>query len=905
MDKSFSIGKFDQFDDDTGVDEQGSDLPDEIKELVETLRLNRLARIDALGKEVIRKREEAITGRRECGIEEVWQEDDEYYLGIDDANRTNSAWLKGAGVNGGISRETKADSSRCSAFFNITGQFCDSASSRMGDILLPAGDWNFTIRPTPVDDDSSDIPGSTPNNPNEPVDPTQSAPTDAAAAPAPAAQPAPAPEANPAQAPPPGLIGSSAATPAAAGQSPAPQQPAAPPPPPPEDPAKAKVEAIEATTEKAETRIKDWLVACSYHAEVRKTIEDCVRLGTGVLKGPVPIKTKALMIKTNPQTGEKEVTYEERISPGSKRIDPWDFYPDPACGDNIHNGNYVIEHDLITAKQLREFKGMPGYLDEMIDKVLDEGPGMKFITDGERDPEGETSDDDRFEVWYFYGNVDIDALQAFDAGEPSAVSSEKDETVPAIVTIVNDTPIKAFLNPLDTGGFPYDMIPWQAMSGSPYGQGISRKGRVPQDMLNASARALMDNGGLSSGPMLIIRPSAIRPADGDWTLKSRKVWISTEQADTRSVGDAIMAVNIPSVQQELAANIQLSYKMMEDATSMAYLMQGQQGSAPDTVGGMELLNRNASAVLRRMARTFDERITEPHIKRYYAWLLQYGEDDEKADLVIEAVGSSALVEREIQAMETQQLLQASGNPIYGLDPKKTMTELLKIKRMSPDKFQYSEADIEKQQHAQPAVAPNVQVAQINAQSAQAIAQAKIESDEKIAQLEAEVAHFRSQITAATATHGINVKQSLDAEAQRAVQQRDTADYQQKMQEMQLNERLQILLYANTHNITLEKLKAQLAMKSQELGVQKELSFASMNLDAQHHTEDIQLDAQQHQDNLELEATKHASALAQDSEKHFSALRQDTHKHMTQLEDDKVLASVPVSGRAPNGQAFGR
>jgi hypothetical protein len=71
--------------------------------------------------------------------------------------------------------------------------------------------------------------------------------------------------------------------------------------------------------------------------------------------------------------------------------------------------------------------------------------------------------------------------------------------------------------------------------------------------------------------------------------------------------------------------------MMEDSTGLPMLLQGQLGKAPDTVGGMTMLNNNASAVLRRLARTFDDCVTEPHIRRYYAWLLQYGEDDEKGD----------------------------------------------------------------------------------------------------------------------------------------------------------------------------------------------------------------------------------------------------------------------------------
>ena len=44
----------------------------------------------------------------------------------------------------------ESSENRCTAFFNITRQFVDSAAARAGDILLPSNDWNFAIKPTPI-----------------------------------------------------------------------------------------------------------------------------------------------------------------------------------------------------------------------------------------------------------------------------------------------------------------------------------------------------------------------------------------------------------------------------------------------------------------------------------------------------------------------------------------------------------------------------------------------------------------------------------------------------------------------------------------------------------------------------------------------------------------------------------
>jgi hypothetical protein len=485
---------------------QGEELPAELADLIEEMREAKQAKIEEIGKWVAKKRDEAVKHRKQSGIEAIWEEDEEYYEGIDDANRDSKPWTKSASITGGISRTPIKATTRCSSFFNVIRQFVDSASARMGDILLPAGDWNWSAKPTPVQDEDLQA-GKITQDP---------------------------------------VLGN---TPRA-GEI---QQ---------QQSKDLQAQAI-AKADRAEQKMRDWLVECSYHTEVRKVIEDSARVGTGILKGPYPEKFKNQ--KITDVDGKKTLELVEVTGPASKRVDYWDFYPDPCCGEDIHNGSHVLEKDRVTARQLKDMKGLPGYLNDHIDKVLDEGPGKKNYEDGVRSTEANPTDDDRYEIWYFHGLVDVAALSAM-----TVKISEKDsakEFLPAVVVMVNDTPIKAFINPLDTGEFPYDVMVWQRRSGEWSGVGVARQGRTPQDMLNAAARRMMDNAGLSAAPQLIIRSNAIRPADKEWNMYGGKVWLATEQADIRSVGDAIMAINIPMMQAELSAIIQMAYKMMEDATA--------------------------------------------------------------------------------------------------------------------------------------------------------------------------------------------------------------------------------------------------------------------------------------------------------------------------------------------------
>jgi hypothetical protein len=85
-----------------GGDAPTDELPPELRQLIELKRQDRQQRLDALSKIVAEKRDEAVKARKESGIERIWREDEEYYLGIDDENRTNHPFTKSMTTEGGL-----------------------------------------------------------------------------------------------------------------------------------------------------------------------------------------------------------------------------------------------------------------------------------------------------------------------------------------------------------------------------------------------------------------------------------------------------------------------------------------------------------------------------------------------------------------------------------------------------------------------------------------------------------------------------------------------------------------------------------------------------------------------------------------------------------------------------------
>ncbi|WP_416406518.1 hypothetical protein RCH27_08520 [Paracidovorax citrulli] len=381
-------------------------------------------------------------------------------------------------------------------------------------------------------------------------------------------------------------------------------------------------------------------------------------------------------------TGHIEFIKVDEIKPGSKRIDPWNFFPDPACGENVHNGSYTWEREFIGRRQIKEMLLDASYDRAELLAVLREGPA--------RTREGTEAvyraSDDEFEMWIFYGHAAREQLQRMGV----EMEEGDEDRVPTMAVMINDRLVKVVLSPQEDGEFPYDVLAWQRRPGMPWGMGISRQIRTVQRMLNGAARAMMDNGGLSAAPQVVIG-NGVTPEDGSYTLRPGKAWRVEAGADVPDVTKAFASFTVNSVQAELMNIINFALKMAEDTTGMPAMLQGIRGDAPNTLGGMQMQNNNATSVLRRLAKRFDDYMTRPHIQRYFDWMMTYSDDESiKGDFEIEVRASSALVERDAQQQFLLQMVGLARDPAYEIDPAKLFAELCKGQRLDPKNFQLSE-----------------------------------------------------------------------------------------------------------------------------------------------------------------------------------------------------------------------
>jgi hypothetical protein len=756
-----------------------------------------LNKLQIIGELLARKRDEAIADRKASGIESVWKKCEESYLGIDDANRGEEGamqWIKPTTSDGSlITSQTKGNDGKSTVFVRLTSRYVDAGAAKLSEILFPVDGKPFSIDPTPISDlskkleDKRIVPHALTGKPlmRKPTDeqikdgePNQVRPTTYA------------------------------------------------------DLAKDTQAEAQKAANAAEMRIYDWLVECNYDKEARKVVFDAARLGTGILKSPIPSIQKSRSISKKDNVVKLE--FVEKIVPIAKWVDVWNFFPDPSCGEDIHNGSYTFERDLLSPRSLNDLIGQEGYLESQIVKVIKEGAGKCLVNNS-----SSTDKKKQFEVWYYYGEMSREELEpAYASGE----LPEGQDRFYVLATMVNDSVIKAVLNPMKSGMFPYQVMTWSRRANSWTGVGVAEQADMPQVTLNAATRSLLNNAGLSSGVQIVIDPTAITPANHQWKIEPNKIWLKTDDANQRSVSDLFAVMPFPNIGAQLMDIITYAFKLAEESTSIPLITQGQTGATtPETLGAVQLQNNNAATLLRSVGYKFDDNVTEPMINAFYEWLLLDPDvpDEEKGDFKIMAKGSSAMVERAINEITLSGMAQMVLNPAFGVDPEKWFAEWMVAKRLDPSKIQYTKEEKEKMasqeqppplpiQIAQMKIEADAQKEQFKAQSSMQEIQAKAQVDLQTMQQEQALeqqmladgsAPHIQQAKARIAQEQIKAEGNQSVQASRAntEQVRAQMEYEIarqngefRVQQLQIEKELKMLEYSQRNNLTLEQTKAQLA-----------------------------------------------------------------------------------------------
>lgn len=790
--------------------ELSQEILDELKTEDRSVNLEQLERI---GKALETRKNEAVTYRQSCGIEETWAQCEDAYAGIDDMNRHEyhgNRWIKPTTMNAPVITGARSGVAtvRSSAFVRLTTRYVDAGAAKIGEILLPIDDKAFSFSPTPVpdlikgQDDTTPVPD--PYNPGQnlkrPATPEEAMQM--------GAQPgAPAPEVDLRTM----------------------------------DLVKEQVELATKKAKLAEQKIFDWQVECQHPFEMRKVIFDAARIGVGISKGPFPDKRRHMAMIKN-ANGQSELVIKEEIVPADKWVDPWNIFPDPACGEDIRNGDYLFERAYYSEKQVRDLKGLPGYLDDQIDKVLFIGP--THVAEKTRNPTEQQDMKHPYVVWFYTGTLDRADFEVINPVASQQIKDKKDQ-VHVLCTIINDLVVHGTINPLEqSGDIPYHAVPWIRKPNSWAGTGVAEQLFTPQRMVNAATRSLLNNAGISAGPQIVINQRGIQPANDDWTIYPNKIWYLTEAGQTDDIRKAFLSVDIHNVGDQLYKIVEYGMRLAEESSSIPLITQGLSGkTTPDTFGATQLQDNNANQLLRYIGYNFDGYVTVRQTNQYYEYLLldETIDNDLKGDWTIHAHGSVALVERAIQDQTIAQMTPLAQDPQFGVNPKKWFAMLARSKHLDPAEFQYTkeeQAKIDSMPKPQP---PQIEVAKIRAATVEMQIKANAEKAMQEAALEKELATLDAQIRMQTAemvneTARIRVKLDTDRDTVYAQSeaQRVQVEHNAKMAELQIKRELAIMESAAKQQISVDQLKAKLADTAIKVQTQKELAAMDAKLRVHEH-----------------------------------------------------------------------
>jgi len=462
--------------------------------------------------------------------------------------------------------------------------------------------------------------------------------------------------------------------------------------------------------EKMTQVIKDQLTEGGFWKAFLEFLADVVTYPAGIIKGPVLRKKKCLKWVTDESTGESKPQVTEENVKVFERVSPYDIYPSSDC-TNCQNG-YIIERQRLRRSDIVKLRGVPGYNNEMINKVLDKygqtGTSEVVPTDSERDTlndkENLQSSQHLIEVLEFWGSVQGKMLieWGYNAQELDPVGEYEIWAIK-----IGNYVIKAELNPSELGIRPYYATSFEKEQGSFWGYGVPEKMADMQDICNATIRAMVNNLAISSGPQAAINLSALASGEKVTDIYPRKIW---QYNDPQGVlKDPIKFFNPQSNSAEL---LNIYNRMKEEADDNTGIPRYQYGNenmtgAGRTARGLAMLMTASAKSIKQVISNIDEDVIAPLINYLYYWNMVYNEDQSiKGDLKVKASGAlSLIVKEQAQAAREEFLAISTQNPvILDIIGKQGVANILrenvKALDMNHKKLVPSEGEIRRQEEQQ-------------------------------------------------------------------------------------------------------------------------------------------------------------------------------------------------------------
>lgn len=426
------------------------------------------------------------------------------------------------------------------------------------------------------------------------------------------------------------------------------------------------MEMARSRSENMERKMEDQLAEGRFTTEFNKFIDDLVTFPYAVMKGPVVRKQRTF--KWVPTIdGDQRLETVDEIVPTWARVDPFKIYWS-AHATTPDEGDLCELHELSRA-ELNSLIGVEGYSDEAIRAVLDEygrGGLREWVAIASEKATAEGKDvasvtgnpDELIDAIQFWGSVQGKMLVEWGLDE-SEVEDPLAE-YPIEGWLIGNWVIKAMVNPDPLSRKPYFKTSYEEVPGSWCGNSPMDLIRDCQDVCNATARALVNNLGIASGPQVWMNVDRLPAGEQITQMYPWKIhqFISDPMGNT---APPIGFFQPNSLASELMGVYEKFSTLADEYSGIPRYMTGDNngiGGAGRTASGMSMLMNNAGKTIKQVLSNIDRCVFEPLIERLWFHNMKYSDDLElKGDVKVVARGAISLVHKETTAQRRNELLQ--------------------------------------------------------------------------------------------------------------------------------------------------------------------------------------------------------------------------------------------------------
>lgn len=427
-----------------------------------------------------------------------------------------------------------------------------------------------------------------------------------------------------------------------------------------------------------ETKIEDQFEEGGFYKAMAAALSNIGTFHAGFIKGPVVRNKRGLNWVPD---GSQDANGNPGFAPqlvdqhmvGYTAPHPLDIYPSASATDcqdgDMHERMRMQRHQLV------ECKGVEGFRDAVIDEVLDlyDNHGMRDWTT--IDSERATLENRENVLLTTVDTIDVLDVWRNILGKhlitegltslPNGASVFEYKVYEINAWLVKDKVMYLAFNDHPLGLRPYGKASYENIPGSFWGRGIPEKVATPQAMCNAAVTSQANNMGLTDGPLVAYDDIDRLPVGEDPTnIHGWKVYQFTN--DKKSTNPPIQVIQINDLSEKYMA---VYDKWKIEADELAGIPPYASGDpniqgAGKTLGGLSILQGNASRGLRLVVSNIDEGIIKPQVYLTFVHNMLYDPDNSiKGDVRVVTRGALSLLVKEQTTARRMQFLQVTNNPV--------------------------------------------------------------------------------------------------------------------------------------------------------------------------------------------------------------------------------------------------